>query len=54
MSSELAAALGLLLEDDALRAELGRRARARLLDQFTLNVMVDRVLGFYEELVGAQ
>lgn len=50
---ELAAALGLLLDDDSLRAELGRRARARLLDGFTLDVMVDRVLGVYEELVGA-
>lgn len=53
-AEEFAAALGLLLEDDALRAELGRRARARLVEQFTLDVMVDRVLGVYEESLGAQ
>lgn len=51
---ELAAALGLLLEDDALRAELGRRAHARLFDRFTLDGMVDRVVGIYEELGGAR
>jgi glycosyltransferase involved in cell wall biosynthesis len=49
-SEELAAALGLLLEDESLRAELGRRARARLLDEFTLGRMVDQVLGVYEKL----
>jgi len=49
---ELAAALGLLLEDESLRAELGRRARARLLDKFTLGRMVDQVLDIYEELAG--
>lgn len=51
---EPAAALGLLLEDESLRAELGRRARARLLDEFTLGRMVDRVLGVYEESAGAR
>ena len=50
---EFAAALGLLLEDESLRAELGRRARARLLAEFTLGRMVDDVMGVYEELVGA-
>lgn len=49
-SEELAAALGLLLEDESLRAERGRRARARLLDEFTLGRMVDQVLGVYEKL----
>lgn len=53
-SAELAAALGLLLEDEPLRAELGRRARARLLDEFTLGGMVGQVLGAYEEAVGAR
>lgn len=50
---EPAAVLGLLLEDDALRAELGGRARARLFNRFTLDGMVDRVVGIYEELAGA-
>lgn len=53
-SEELAAALGLLLEDESLRAELGRRARARLLNEFTLGGMVDHVLGVYEDLAGAR
>ncbi len=51
-AEELAAALGLLLDDGSLRAELGRRARARLLEEFTLEGMVDHVLSVYEELVG--
>lgn len=53
-SEELAAALGLLLEDESLRAELGRRARARLLDEFTLGGMIDHVLSVYEELAGTR
>jgi glycosyltransferase involved in cell wall biosynthesis len=53
-SQELAAALGLLLDDGFTRAELGRRARARLLSEFTLGGMVDRVLGVYEELAGGR
>lgn len=53
-SEALAAALDLLLEDESLRAELGRRARARLLDEFTLGGMVDHVLSVYEELAGTR
>jgi len=49
---EFAAALGLLLEDEALRAEFGRRARARLLAEFTLGRMVDDVLAVYQKVVG--
>lgn len=47
----LAAALGLLLEDEELRARLGAQARARQAAEFSLEVMTDRVLGFYRELL---
>lgn len=49
---ELAAAMDLLLGDDALRCELGRRARERFEAEFSLQVMGDRVLGLYERLLG--
>lgn len=48
----LAAALGLLLEDDELRARLGAQARERQAREFSLEVMTSRVLGYYEELSG--
>ncbi len=49
--AELAAALGLLLEDEGLRCEMGERARARLLARFTVERMTDQVLGLYRELL---
>ena len=49
--AELAAALGLLLEDGDLRRELGRRARRRFEVEFTLPVMGRRVLALYDRLL---
>ncbi|MBU2602639.1 MAG: glycosyltransferase [Actinobacteria bacterium] len=47
----LAAALGLLLEDEELRARLGAQARERQAKEFSLEAMTGRVLGYYEELL---
>ncbi|MFF5639058.1 GT4 family glycosyltransferase PelF [Streptomyces sp. NPDC012825] len=49
----MAAALSALLRDDARRAELGRLARQRVVDRFTLNRSVDGFRRIYRELAGA-
>ncbi|MEU3300553.1 GT4 family glycosyltransferase PelF [Streptomyces sp. NPDC006678] len=49
----LAAAALELLRDDERRAELGRRARQRVLDRFTLRRSVDAFRRIYQELDGA-
>lgn len=47
---ELAGALRLLLEDDALRLRMGTRARQRQRAEFSLDVMTQRVLQYYDDL----
>lgn len=49
--AELAAALALLLENEALRRDLGARARARVQREFTTDIMVARILELYAELL---
>jgi rhamnosyl/mannosyltransferase len=49
----LAAAIGRLLEDRALRERLGAGARARVDAEFTLRRMLDRVLDVYREALAA-
>ncbi|WP_406860512.1 GT4 family glycosyltransferase PelF [Streptomyces sp. HUAS MG47] len=48
----MAAAIVDLLRDDARRAELGRRARQRVVDRFTLHRSVDGFRAIYRELGG--
>ncbi|MEU9706770.1 GT4 family glycosyltransferase PelF [Streptomyces sp. NPDC047981] len=48
----MAAAVTELLRDDARRAELGRRARQRVVDRFTLHRSVDGFRRIYRELAG--
>lgn len=45
----LAAAIARLLSDDALRERMGRRARERVLELFTVDKMVDATLAVYDE-----
>jgi glycosyltransferase involved in cell wall biosynthesis len=47
----LAGALNQLLEDDALRAGLGKAARQRVEQEFTAERMITRTLGLYDEVV---
>lgn len=47
----LAAAVRRLLADDALRARMGARARARVLEGFTVQKMVDSTLAVYDEVL---
>jgi glycosyltransferase involved in cell wall biosynthesis len=46
----LAAALARLLADDDLRERMGRRARERVLECFTVQKMVDGTIAVYDEL----
>lgn len=52
-SRDLAAALDRLLADPALRADMGRRARARVEEHFSWTAIARQTLAFYESLVGA-
>ncbi len=47
----LAAAINTLIADPERRAALGRAAQARARDEFDLNVMVDRILELYSDLI---
>ena len=51
--SALAGAIQRLLADPGLREEMGRRARERVAQEFTLQKMVDRILALYEALLSA-
>ncbi|MGW4705123.1 GT4 family glycosyltransferase PelF [Streptomyces sp. NPDC004285] len=50
----MAAAVSALLHDGARRAALGRRARQRVIDEFTLHRSVDGFRRIYRELAGAR
>jgi rhamnosyl/mannosyltransferase len=47
----LGAAMRMLLQDQALRREMGRRAQQRALDEFSLPLMVDRVARLYAQVL---
>ncbi len=47
----LASAINSLVADPARRAAMGRAAQARVEREFELDVMVDRVLALYDEIV---
>ncbi len=49
-AAALAEALKTLIDDDALRARLGARARERALAEFSVEGMIDRTLDVYAEL----
>ncbi|MBN1902467.1 glycosyltransferase [Candidatus Sumerlaeota bacterium] len=49
--SHLAEALNKLLENDALRKRLGENARNRVLAEFDLSVMIDKVKRIYKEIL---
>ncbi len=49
-AGELAAAIGRLVADRALREQLGARGRARVEAEFTCERMLERVLGVYQEV----
>ena len=48
----LAAAIGRLAADSALRARMGAAARAKALAQFDERVVIGRTLEVYRELLG--
>jgi rhamnosyl/mannosyltransferase len=49
-SAVLATAILSLLGDEKLRQEMGRNARERALQEFSLQTMVDRITKLYEEV----
>jgi len=53
-SGALAAALNELLTNEALRAELGRKAEKRARQEFSHTVMVDRLVHFYRGIARGQ
>ena len=53
-AASFAAAIGRLLEDEALRRELGRQARAHILSDYTDDKMVEKTVAFYEKLLAAK
>ncbi|WP_346836762.1 glycosyltransferase family 4 protein [Microbulbifer sp. SAOS-129_SWC] len=52
-SAALAGALQKLLDDPALRAELGERGRARILAQFSWRLAAERLVDYYRRVLGA-
>lgn len=50
-AAALAAALNAVLGDDALRVDLGRRARERVEQEFTADRMVARTLALYDDVL---
>ena len=50
-SRDLASAVNVLLDDPALRATMGRKARQRVEDQFSWTSIARQTLQFYEELI---
>jgi rhamnosyl/mannosyltransferase len=51
-SQSLAAAINLLLDDDALRSAYGKAALRRVQEEFTQEIMTRRVLELYARIVG--
>ena len=47
---ELAAAINRLMHDDALRARMGRRSRARVVEHFSWQSIAHQTLRFYDEI----
>jgi glycosyltransferase involved in cell wall biosynthesis len=54
LEPHLGAALNRLRDDAALRAELGTRARARVLEHYALSVGIDRLVDIYAQLHAAR
>jgi len=50
----LAEALGRLLDEPALAAEMGRRSAERIAAEFSLDGTVSAIEGLYEELAGTR
>jgi glycosyltransferase involved in cell wall biosynthesis len=50
-AAALAAALQRLLADEALRADLGQRGRARVLERFTHERIAEQTVGLYREIL---
>jgi glycosyltransferase involved in cell wall biosynthesis len=51
-SVALAAALGVMLKDDSIRARMGEEARRRVVAEFTEEAMLTRIEGIYQTVVG--
>ncbi len=49
----LQAAIGTMVEEPEIRAELGAAGRQRMLDEFSVETMVDRYLDVYREVLNA-
>jgi glycosyltransferase involved in cell wall biosynthesis len=50
-AASFAAAIGRLLEDPALRQRIGTAARRHILDSYTADIMIDRTIAFYDQLL---
>jgi glycogen synthase len=50
-SRDLAAAINTLLQDPELRVSMGRKARARVVEQFSWTAIARQTLAFYEEVI---
>lgn len=50
-SDELARAINRLLEDNDLRQKFGQAGRKRVQNDSTVETMVDRIVGLYEEIL---
>jgi len=51
-SDSLSEAINKLFKDDELRSKLGVQARQRFYEEFTSEIMIDRTLKLYEEILG--
>jgi glycosyltransferase involved in cell wall biosynthesis len=52
--SALARAISQLLSDDQLRSRMGEEARKRAGQQFSQEIMLDRVIALYEDLLRSE
>jgi glycosyltransferase involved in cell wall biosynthesis len=48
----LADAIIRLIEDIGLRKRLGKKGRRRVVEEFTWDIVTDKILGIYEEVIG--